>query len=79
MEATLTILKEWGVKRIKVMSLIATTSGAYPRPPWTLHVHTHAALARVFILFCGRLHVCSGDLGVARSAGCLECTKYLHS
>jgi hypothetical protein len=51
MEATLTILKEWGVKRIKVMSLIATTSGAYPRPPWTLHVHTHAALARVFILF----------------------------
>ena len=27
MEATLTILKEWGVKRIKVMSVVATAEG----------------------------------------------------
>ncbi len=30
MEATLTILKEWGVKRVKVMSLVATSEGGCP-------------------------------------------------
>jgi hypothetical protein len=62
MDATLTILKEWGVKRIKVMSLVATKQGIPRAYSLTFYCTSCDAFRHAFAtMLCAALEMLQGE------------------
>lgn len=67
MESVLYILKQWGVKQIKVLSLVATRFGEF------LPLPTRCTVCRVFVYVCASLCILRSVL----CAGCVHACLFM--